>query len=131
MHTPDFDRDLDEPIAAAVAVDRSVPLVVTEGNYLLSEQGRWSEVAALLDESWYLELDDPTRQQRLVSRHEQYGMTHERAVAWTLGTDQANAQLVAASRRRADRVWTLAGGDGAQLHDRSAVDRAEPRARRG
>ncbi|MGH3646049.1 MAG: hypothetical protein ACRDTM_02565 [Micromonosporaceae bacterium] len=40
-------------------------LVVTEGNYLLV----WDGVADLLDESWYVELDEPTRLARLVDRH--------------------------------------------------------------
>ena len=107
VHAPDFDRDLDEPLAAAIAVRREVPLVVAEGNYLLSDHGDWPRVAPLLDESWYLDVDDATRQQRLVSRHQRHGMGHEQAVAWTLGTDQANAAVVASSRERADHVWTL------------------------
>ena len=41
-------------IAGAVAVAAGVPLVVTEGNYLLL----WPDVRALLDEVWYLDLDD-------------------------------------------------------------------------
>jgi pantothenate kinase len=107
VHAPDFDREVDESIGSAIPVHRDVPLVVTEGNYLLSAEGSWTEVAVLLDESWYLELDEPTRLARLVRRHERHGMTHQQAVDWAGGTDQANAVLVARGRERADLVVTV------------------------
>jgi pantothenate kinase len=107
VHAPDFDRAVDESIGSAIPVHRDVPLVVTEGNYLLSAKGSWPGVAALLDESWYLELDEPTRLDRLVRRHERHGMTRQQAVDWAGGTDQANAVLVAGGRARADLVVTV------------------------
>ena len=45
VHAPDFDRQLEEPIGSAVPVAADVPLVVTEGNYLLSREGGWGGVA--------------------------------------------------------------------------------------
>ena len=36
VYAPEFRREIEEPIAGAIAVPRSVPLVVTEGNYLSS-----------------------------------------------------------------------------------------------
>jgi len=88
-------------------VHRDVPLVVTEGNYLLSAEGSWAGVAALLDESWYLELDEPTRLDRLVRRHERHGKTHQQPVDWAGGSDQANAVIIARGRDRADLVVTV------------------------
>ncbi len=38
VYAPRFDRDLEEPIAGAVRIGREVPLVVTEGNYLLVDE---------------------------------------------------------------------------------------------
>jgi pantothenate kinase len=107
VHAPDFDRDIEESIGSAIPVHRDVPLVVTEGNYLLSAQGSWAGVAALLDDSWYLELDEPTRLDRLVRRHERHGKTHQQAVDWAGGSDQANAVLIARGRDRADLVVTV------------------------
>jgi pantothenate kinase len=102
VHAPDFDREIEESIGSARPVHRDVPLVVTEGNYLLSREGAWHQTADLLDESWYLELDAATRHDRLVRRHERHGKTHAEAVAWTGGSDEANAVLIAATRDRAD-----------------------------
>ncbi len=108
VHAPDFDRDVEESIGSARPVHRDVPLVVTEGNYLLSREGGWSPVADLLDETWYLELDPATRHERLVLRHERHGKTHAEAEAWTSGSDEANAKLIAAARDRADLLVTVA-----------------------
>jgi fructokinase len=104
VHAPDFDRDVDESIGSALPIRREVPLVVTEGNYLLSKVGGWAGVAPLLDESWYLELDDATRLERLTYRHQQHGMSQEQAASWARTTDQDNAVLIAQSMSRADLV---------------------------
>jgi hypothetical protein len=43
-----------------------------------------------------------------VRRHEQHGKTHAEAEAWTSGSDEVNAALVAATRDRADLTVTVA-----------------------
>jgi pantothenate kinase len=107
VHAPDFYREIEESIGSALPVHRDVPLVVTEGNYLLSQEGAWPQVAGLLDETWYLDVDPATRRERLVRRHEQHGKTHAEAEAWTDGSDEANARLIAATRARADLSVTV------------------------
>jgi len=109
VHAPDFDRDVDESIGSALPIRRDVPLVVTEGNYLLTDLGGWAGVGPLLDECWYLQVDDSTRLQRLSYRHQQHGMSHDEADNWARTTDQDNAVLIAQSLPRADLVITLAG----------------------
>lgn len=108
VHAPDFDRNVDESIGSALPIRRDVPLIVTEGNYLLSDVGGWAGVAALLDESWYLQVDDSTRLRRLTSRHQLHGMSQQEADVWARTTDQDNAVLVAESSSRADLVITVA-----------------------
>jgi uridine kinase len=53
---------------------------------------------------WFCELDEDERVRRLVARHEEFGKSHEEAVAWVERSDQRNAQLVAGTRERADLV---------------------------
>ena len=108
VHAPDFNRDVDESIGSALPIRREVPLIVAEGNYLLSDVGGWAGVAPLLDESWYLQVDEATRLQRLAYRHQQHGRDHEQADAWARTTDQDNAVLIAQSMPRADLVITMA-----------------------
>jgi len=107
VHAPEFDRALEASLGSALPVPRDVPLVVTEGNYLLSTEGTWSQVEPLLDESWYIQLPDDVRVGRLVRRREGYGSDHEEALAWALGSDQVNADVVARGRTRADLLVTL------------------------
>jgi pantothenate kinase len=104
VYAPVFDRSLEESIGSALPVPRAVGLVVTEGNYLLLQDGGWAQVGPLLDESWYVDLDEPTRLRRLVARHVAYGKTPQEAAAWATGTDAENAALVLTSRGVATRI---------------------------
>ncbi|MEO7061707.1 MAG: nucleoside/nucleotide kinase family protein [Lapillicoccus sp.] len=107
IYAPGFERDLEQPVAAAVAIGAEARLVVTEGNYLLLDEEPWSEVRALLDEVWFVDVSDELRQQRLVTRHVEFGKAADDAREWALGPDQANADRVLAARDRADLVVTL------------------------
>ena len=107
VYAPLFDRSLEEPIACAVAVPREVPLVVTEGNYLLVPDGDWAGVRPQLDACWFVDPGEDLRVARLVARHERYGRPAEVALGRALGSDQRNAQVIAATRHRAD--WVISG----------------------
>jgi pantothenate kinase len=104
VYAPEFRREIEEPIACAVPVSREIPLIVTEGNYLLVDRPPWSPVAGLLDEAWYLEPADEVRIDRLVARHVAFGKDPPAARAWALGSDQRNAELIAETRGRADLI---------------------------
>jgi pantothenate kinase len=103
VYAPEFRREIEEPIAGAIAVPNSVPLVVTEGNYLLL----WPEIRPLLDECWYVDTDEELRVQRLIQRHIQFGKTPDYARAWVMRSDERNAELVAATADRADALVRL------------------------
>ncbi|MFD7760296.1 nucleoside/nucleotide kinase family protein [Streptomyces microflavus] len=107
VYAPAFDRALEEPVAGALAVTPDVPLVITEGNYLLLDEGPWAPVRGLLDEVWFLELDPEVRVRRLVERHVRYGKPPAYARAWVERSDEANARLVERGRDLADVVVRL------------------------
>ncbi|RSS80021.1 nucleoside/nucleotide kinase family protein [Streptomyces sp. WAC06614] len=104
VYAPAFDRSLEEPVAGSIACRPEVPLVITEGNYLLYEAGEWGAVAPLLDEVWFLAPDDALRVRRLTDRHVRHGKDPAYAADWVARSDEANARLVAAGRRKADLV---------------------------
>ncbi|HEY0807247.1 MAG TPA: nucleoside/nucleotide kinase family protein [Pseudonocardiaceae bacterium] len=106
VYAPEFRRDLEEPIGSAIPVPPDVPLVVTEGNYLLVTDGPWRHVRPLLDEAWFLAPPEDERLARLIARHRAFGRTEEQARERTFGSDQANATLVAATADRADLIVT-------------------------
>jgi pantothenate kinase len=108
LYAPAFERDLEQPIAAAVVIPPSARLVVTEGNYLLLPDGGWDRVRPLLAETWYVDVEPDVRRERLVRRHEQFGKSPVAARAWVEQVDEPNADLVAATRDSADLVVPLA-----------------------
>lgn len=110
VYAPHFDRAIEEAVAGAVPVEPDVPLVVVEGNYLLHDDGVWAHVADLLDECWYVEVDDAVRLDRLTARHAAFGKQPTAARAWARGPDERNAVLIARGRHRADVVVRLPSG---------------------
>jgi len=108
VYVPGFERVLEQPVAAAIAIPASARVVVSEGNYLLLEDEPWPRVRALFDEVWFVDITDRERVRRLVARHTEFGKDAGAAQDWALGPDQANAARVLATRDRADLVVVAA-----------------------
>ena len=109
VYAPEFRREIEEPIAGAIPVFPETRLIITEGNYLLLDSGPWARVASLLDEVWYVDVDDTLREGRLVRRHEQFGRSAQDAQAWVEQTDAPNARLIDATKGRAQVVFRWDG----------------------
>ncbi|GGJ84776.1 nucleoside/nucleotide kinase family protein [Streptomyces camponoticapitis] len=110
VYAPAFDRALEEAVAGSVPVGPDVPLVITEGNYLLHDDGGWAAVRTFIDEAWFLELDPVVRVRRLVDRHVRFGKERPYAERWVRESDEANARLVARGAHRADLVIPVGVG---------------------
>lgn len=103
VYAPGFYRDLEEPIAASLAVPPEAELIITEGNYLLLDESPWPAVAGLLDETWFLNVADERREQWLAARHRHFGLSPTEAQAWITQTDRPNAERVNQTATKADR----------------------------
>ncbi|KQV74627.1 fructose transporter [Aeromicrobium sp. Root344] len=99
---PDFERTLEQPIAGAITVRPEGRLVVSEGNYLLDDEGGWADVRAALDEVWFVDVPDDIRVERLVRRHVEFGKPEAEARAWVAQVDEPNARRVIARQSAAD-----------------------------
>ncbi|MCC9308644.1 nucleoside/nucleotide kinase family protein [Kitasatospora sp. RB6PN24] len=108
IYVPDFDRVLDEPVAARHLVTPSTRLVVTEGNYLAADAPGWTEVRELLHEVWYLDAADDLRAERLTARHLAGGRDLAQARTWVRANDQPNGEYVKLSRPRCTRTVRVA-----------------------
>ena len=106
VDAPSFDRGTEEAVPGAIHVS-PLNVVVVEGNYLLLETGGWERVAPLLDLTFFVDVDEGIRVQRLIERHVAFGKTRDAATAWALGPDAANARLIQATAVRADYRITL------------------------
>lgn len=109
VYAPDFDRGLEEPVAARIAVAPDVALVVTEGNYLLLDEAPWPEVRARLNAVWSIDIDDAQRNAWLLARHMKHGRSEAEARAWIADSDAPNAARIAARAHHADRHLTWRG----------------------
>ncbi len=110
VYVPQFDRSIEDSIAAAVPVAFTDRLVLTEGNYLLLDLPPWHRIRELLSMSVYLELDEETRLDRLIRRHVEFGKTQAHAERHVQESDQVNAHLIAGSKHNADFVVDYAAG---------------------
>ena len=104
VYAPEFDRDIEDSLAHVVEIGPEVGLVVTEGNYLLLDTPPWADVRGLLDEAWFVHLDDAERQRRMLARHRRHGHDQTDAEARTFGNDERNARLVNAAPNHPD-LW--------------------------
>lgn len=107
LYAPLFDRGLEESIGSAILVSGIVPLVITEGNYLLSDGNGWESVPEHLHEIWFIEVDAAERRERLIRRRLAFGHDLDAATQWVVEVDEANAQFVERTRDRADLVVTI------------------------
>ena len=107
VYAPGFERDLEQPIAAAVVVPPEARLVVTEGNYLLLDDPPWTAARTELSEVWLVESEDGERLRRLVARHVQFGKSPDVAAAWVARSDEANARLIRERSVAPDLVVSL------------------------
>ncbi len=90
-------------------VPPGLPLLITEGNYLLLDAPGWREVHGQLSEVWFVDVDPSLRVQRLIDRHVRFGKSEDAARAWVEQVDEPNARLIDATRAAADRVIDLTG----------------------
>nr|WP_227999917.1 nucleoside/nucleotide kinase family protein [Mycolicibacterium sp. P1-5] len=104
VYVPDFDRRLDEPVAAGHVIAADCRLVITEGNYLGVPDGEWAGVRGLLDRLYYVDCPSQLRRERLVKRHVEGGRTRAAAEAWVDEVDEPNARLIATTQKWCDCV---------------------------
>ncbi|QLY34096.1 nucleoside/nucleotide kinase family protein [Nocardia huaxiensis] len=100
---PTYSRELHEPVPGGAVFDGK-RFVVTEGNYLLLDEGKWADVRPLLDEAWYLDVPRVIIEKRLLRRHIRGGRTAGDARAKVEHSDMLNARLVEHTRARADLI---------------------------
>lgn len=101
VYAPQFERDFEQPIAGAIGVQPAVRVVISEGNYLLLEEGGWAAVAPKFDEVWFVESTAEVRVPRLVRRHVSFGKPQSQAEDWVREVDENNAELIERTRGRA------------------------------
>lgn len=101
---PIFDRSIEISRAAADVVMPADRILVVEGNWLLLDEGPWSDCAACFDLTVMLEVPEAELVRRLMERWAAHGKTPEAARAWIEGNDLPNIRRVIAGSRPAEAV---------------------------
>lgn len=110
---PTYDRKTHEPSPGGILIATETRIVVTEGNYLLLDDGAvWASIRTLLDEAWYMNVDTSVIYRRLIERHVYGGKSRQEAELKVRRSDMQNADLVARFKYRADRILTETDGGG-------------------
>jgi pantothenate kinase len=104
IYAPEFHREIEDSLANTVEIPPATRLVITEGNYLLLPRPPWDQLRPMLDEAWFIHLEDGERQRRMVARRRRHGHDLETAKEMTFGSDEANAQLVNSAQNEPD-LW--------------------------
>jgi len=110
VYVPQFDRRLEESVAAGLVVPAAARVVVTEGNYLALPSGGFSGARELIDRLYYLRGADDARRRRLLARHIAGGRSLIAAEHWVRAVDEPNARLIAETEGRCDRTWDIDAG---------------------
>ena len=109
VYVPQFNRSLDESVAAELVVPASTRLVIVEGNYLALPSDGFAGARDLIDRLYYLTCADAERRKRLMARHIAGGRSLIAAEHWVISVDESNATLIAATEGRCDRTLTADG----------------------
>ena len=104
---PIFHREIEASIANEGIVPKESKVIVIEGNYLFSTENNWDAVFPMLDYTWFIEIDDEVRIERLIARHIRFGKTPEEAENWSRGSDEANARFIELTAHRAENLIKL------------------------
>lgn len=99
---PEYSRILHDPVEDAVTVDGNIVLI--EGNYLLLDEPGWRNLKAFADYTIRIEADEAVLRERLISRKEAGGLTHEEAAAYVEYSDLRNVRLCLTRSMEADMI---------------------------
>ena len=95
---PSFDHSVGDPIDNSILVTRDTKVVIVEGLYLALDYEPWSQILSekLVDEMWWLDLDQKTAEDRLAKRHVEAGIckTVSEAAERIVQNDRENAKHI-------------------------------------
>lgn len=76
LYAPSFDHAVKDPVNDDIPIHPEARILIFEGNYLSLGTGapEWKEAAELMDELWFVEVDEDVARERLVKRHVEAGI---------------------------------------------------------
>ena len=71
IYAPSFDHAVKDPVANDIPIASTARIIVMEGNYLSLGSGapEWKEATEMMDELWFVDVDEGVARERLMKRH--------------------------------------------------------------
>jgi pantothenate kinase len=103
---PSFDHAIKDPVENDISIPPTSRILVLEGNYLSLGKGEWKEIAGLMDELWFVEVEEEVAGKRLVPRHVKAGIAGSEEEAWkrVRENDLVNGREIVEFRVKVDEV---------------------------
>jgi pantothenate kinase len=97
---PQYDRLLHNPVEDAILVNGDI--VLLEGNYLLLDKERWSDISDFADYTIFLSADPSLLRDRLIARKIASGNSREKAESFVDFSDMVNVRTCLEHTKEAD-----------------------------
>jgi pantothenate kinase len=96
LMAPGFDHATKDPVVDAVSIAPETEIVILEGLWLLFDREPWCQISALVDDTWFVDVDPVLARRRVAARHIEAGIeeTWDAALARADGNDTLNGQDV-------------------------------------
>ncbi|KAI9651503.1 MAG: hypothetical protein M1829_002710 [Trizodia sp. TS-e1964] len=116
-----FDHAIQDPVEGDICITRAMRICIIEGNYLSLAEGTWGQIAALMDESWFIEIGFEVAQSRLVARHLNAGIVSNEKEAQdrVIQNDLVNAKIIVDGRIEGIAEIIFSNGDETWIEGRS------------
>jgi len=92
ISAPNFDHAEKDPVEDAIVIPGEISLVIMEGLWLLYDQDPWNQISALVDDTWFVDVDADIARHRVAKRHIKAGIetNWEDAIRRASGNDLVN-----------------------------------------
>ncbi|KAF2729904.1 P-loop containing nucleoside triphosphate hydrolase protein [Polyplosphaeria fusca] len=106
LSAPTFDHAKKDPVADGLKIPAETSILILEGNYLLCDLAPWSEIAAFVDEKWFIMVDPELARRRVAARHVRACIEPDldKALKRVDGNDALNGQWINEHRVECDVV---------------------------
>lgn len=103
IYAPSFDHAVKDPVADDIPVAPTVKVCLFEGNYVALDEDQWKEAGELMDEIWFVDVDESVARQRLVARHVKAGICNDEREA----VKRADENDLVNGRQITSGVWRV------------------------
>jgi pantothenate kinase len=106
VYAPSFDHAVKDPVEDDVPIPVTARIVIFEGLYLSLDKEPWNEAAKLMDELWFVDVDNETARKRLIARHLKAGIAkdEEEAEKRALENDLVNGKEILEHRLEVQEI---------------------------